>query len=553
MLNSVIRSKVYGEFTPEDQKYWFSIKNKAVSHHIDTLYYSIFLSDDDVNCSNPGLIALLKVLHEKKLEKQDNLSAEVEFYGMSVHSFGAQVAGGMYMNHLSYGDDFDVFITDYIPNKDTPRIQVQLRTRSLVLDGLYGAINKSYLLIIQFLSYYGLNVSEIAENRIDYAFHTNIIQDPMKMFSDEKLAYHLFSNFREAWKHLWLTRRRAKMFDLDYFALGSRRSNNVYFRIYSKVKEVIQKNYKGFFFKRWLDEGIISRYDEYVYRRAYELKSFKTGCLVGRIEWYLDFGSDKELKVQLRKLLETCNIKSDNNPRIESAIKGILPEPTTVLNFEFETKRKFYLKCAHFISCYDYKHKGHEDLKRLYKVLSLRREFIDKLMTEVVSFVKDNTDPDSPELDFWHRIRCTKIEDQPDKPILRAWYSYSNNLDLQRSKNSLARNIAGLSIIKRNEASESTFSEDIWEALTLLNDNDMQDIDKKVFENLEPFNYKDIQKRKSRQMKGLIHSTELESFNEDIYIPEALSRGSQILDFIASLESVTPDELIFDDEIEVID
>ena len=81
----------------------------------------------------------------------------------------------------------------------------------------------------------------------------------------------------------------------------------------------------------------------------------------------------------------------------------------------------------------------------------------------------------------------------------------------------------------------------------------MQDIDKKVFENLEPFNYKDIQKRKSRQMKGLIHSTELQSFNEDIYIPEALSQGSQILDFIASLESVTPDELIFDDEIEVVD
>ena len=130
--------------------------------------------------------------------------------------------------------------------------------------------------------------------------------------------------------------------DLDYTALGSRKSNNVYFRAYSKAKEVIQMNYKAFFFERWRDRGIISRYDQFVYEKAYELKSYKTGCLVGRIEWYLKFGSNDELKDDLQKLLKTCNINSDNNPRIEREIKGILPPPTVVLNLEFETKRKFY-------------------------------------------------------------------------------------------------------------------------------------------------------------------------------------------------------------------
>ena len=504
MHKAVKRSAIFNEFMPEEQEYWFSIKEKAVSHHVDTLYYSVFLQGDEVELRNAKIIKLLSDVRELKQVKLSNMSEEVQFFGMSVSAFGAAISGGMYMNHLSYAENFDVFISDYIPNTDTPRIQVQLRTRSLVLDGLHGAIESSYSFIKDMLDHYGLEIYEISENRIDYAFHTNLIQNPMEQFSDENLSQHLVTSFREVWKHVWITNRENEFFDLDYIAFGSRKSNHVFFRAYSKAKEVIQMNYKSFFFELWRERGIISRYDQFVYEKAYEMKSYKTGCLVGRIEWYLKYGSNEELKKKLDKLLKTCNINSDNNPRIEKEIKGILPPPTVVLNIEFETKRKFYLKLGEFIASYEFVYKGPEQLRRLHKVLSLRREIIDKLFTDTVSFTVDRTNVDSPEMDWWKRIRRVRIQDQPDKPVLDAWYTYSRNLDVRRNTRAFSGNLASLAMIQRNEASESTFSDDMWEAITLLNDNNVVGFDKGIFESVTPLSYKDIQKKKSRQLRSIL-------------------------------------------------
>jgi len=511
MLGVVARSKIFDEFTPDEQEFYFSIKEKAVEHHVDTLYYSVYIKDDQVQLQDERILEFLEQLRIVKDKKLANPSEEVTFFGFSVGAFGAAISAGMYMNRLSFGEDFDVFISDYIPNLTTPRIQVQLRTRSLVLDGLYGSIQKSFDLVEDLLLAFGLDIGEIVENRIDYAFHTNAIQKPMEMFSDDNLSKHLVTSFREVWKHTWITNQKDEFFDLDYIGLGSRKSNHVFFRAYAKAKEVVQQNYKGFFFEKWRERGLISRYDQFVYEKAYELKSFKTGCLVGRIEWYLRYGKDEDLKDKLSKLLKSCHVNSDNNPHIEKEIKGILPPPTVVLNLEFETKRKFYSKLDDFIAIYEYKHEGDIALERLHKVLSLRREIFNKLFTEVVRFVENRLDPKSKELDFWKRIRRVKIDDQPDKPTLDAWYSYSRNLDVRRAKKSFSSNLASLAMMQRNEASESSFSEDIWEAFTLLNDNHIINLTesrskvlKRVFKQITPSSYAAIQKRKSRQLKPVL-------------------------------------------------
>ena len=511
MLGVVERSEVFDEFTPEEQEFYFSIKEKAVSHHVDTLYYSVFIKGDEVEVRDRRIISFLENLREAKQHKLSRLDEEIDFFGLSVGAFGAAISAGMYMNRLSYGEDFDVFVSDYIPNLETPRILVQLRTRSLVLDGLYGAIQKSFDIVEDILLAFDLDVSEVVENRIDYAFHTNCIQKPMEMFSDESLEKHLVTTFREMWKHVWITSRKQDFFDLDYIALGSRKSNNIFFRAYAKAKEVVQLNYKGFFFEKWRSRGLISRYDQFVYEKAYELKSFKTGCLVGRIEWYLKYGKNEERKEKLLELLKSCNVNSDNNLQIEKEIKGVLPPPTVVLNLEFETKRKFYVKLDDFIGKYEYVHKSDPPLKRLHKVLSLRREIIEKLFTDVVLFVEDRLDLQSEEMDFWKRIRRVKIEDQPDKPLLDAWYSYSRNLDVRRAKRTFSSNLASLAMMQRNEASESLFSDDMWEALTLLNDNNKIDLSntyskkiKHAFEKIRPSSYTNIQKKKSRQLRSIL-------------------------------------------------
>ena len=145
MLGVVKRSSIFNEFTAEEQQKYFSIKEKAVSHHVDTLYYSVFLKDDDVNTTDYRINVLLEQLRERKQVKLNNVNEDIEFFGLSVGAFGAAVSAGLYMNRLSYEENFDIFISDYIPNKDTPRIQVQLRTRSLVEDNDLKVCSSIYL------------------------------------------------------------------------------------------------------------------------------------------------------------------------------------------------------------------------------------------------------------------------------------------------------------------------------------------------------------------------------------------------------------------------
>ena len=93
---------------------------------MDTLYYSVYIKGDEVQVRDERIMSFLEALHEAKQNKLMCASEEVNFLGFSVSAFGAAISAGMYMNRLSYGEDFDVFVSDYIPNLQTPRIQVQL-------------------------------------------------------------------------------------------------------------------------------------------------------------------------------------------------------------------------------------------------------------------------------------------------------------------------------------------------------------------------------------------------------------------------------------------
>ena len=538
MLNSVIRSSIFNEFTPEEQEYWFSIKEKAVSHHIDSLYYSVFIEHDKVTKEDTaysevlysGLGNLLLDLNTNLQSVVEHPGLEVKFHDLLVCKNGAAVANGLYGYHLSCGggseSDYDIFISKYLPNDDTPRIQVQLRTRSLVLDGLFAAIENSFEKVIEILSAYNLSVERVQENRIDYAFHTNVIQSPAVAFSDGKLSKHMVTSFREYMKHAWITKKAFGFFDLDYFALGSRRANNVFFRAYDKTKEVVQKNYKAFFFEMWRDRGLISEYDKYVYSRAYKLGSYKTGCLVGRIEWYLEFGKNAELKAELRKLLESCHIGSDNNPFMEKSIKGVLPPTTVVLNFEFETKRKFYLNNSVFFhgparDMKEYYLKFEERIKLpfrtalepLYRILKYRREIIEQLTSERLCFVEDNQAIEFKVCDFWERLRRVRIDDQPDKSKLELYRTYSQNLHGQLVARNLMSNVSSFSMFKRNSVEDASFGEDMWDVLTSLNDNDLKDEEsmfKAVLQGMHVDGYVDIRKRRARQLKHIVEKKKAE-------------------------------------------
>ncbi len=506
-LHSVERSKIFTEFSPEEQEKYFGIKGKKVSYHIDTLYYAVHLADDETDNESAGINNLIRCLADLKEKKQANPESELDFCGLTV----APTSFSIYQYHILLKENFDIFIAKNIPNNDTPRVCVQLRSRMLVLDGVSKAIEKSFEYVQIMLDTFGLAIKKVIENRIDYAFHTNLIQSSIEYFSDDYLIEHLKSKLRLFHK----IGNISDTVEINTFQLGDRGSNNVFFRAYNKTREVIEKNYKAFFFDIWLKDKLISEYDFFVLNVAFENRSFTTGLLLGRMKWYLLYGKDEQLKDELKKLIESCYVNADNAPQIEKKLKGLLPDITIIMNIEFQTKRRFYVSCENFIDEIIFNYEGKPELSRLYKVLSCQREICDYLTTNTVSFVENKGKRSEKMTDWWKRINSCKIK-YTHKAVLDLYREYDRHADLRRSVRRLKSCIAQFNILHRNSLEPSTFVADVSDVLAYFNDNDFYGFATSpgglppAFIDQE---YPEIQARKTRQYIGIIKT---ENGNEKI-------------------------------------
>lgn len=534
----VQRCRIYQEFDGEQQHQYFGISRDKSLHHIDTLYYAVFLNEvedildrqdrDDL----PGnLKQFIEHLREHKEWLKSSLGSTVE-WGNGLESVSKSFS--LYEFCVSLNECFDIFISSYLPTAETPRVVVQLRSRYLVLEGVKKAVEKSFDYLKKLLSPFGLLPVKVRENRIDYAFHTNLIQNPYKFFRDEELKKHLKTNLRIYQK----IGKIGSDITVDTFNLGNRKSNNVFFRAYNKAREVIELNYKSFFFDRWLQNQLISQFDYYVYQVAYELKSYRTGILVGRMKWYVEYGTDSKLKQELLDLIEKCFVKSDNCEAIEKKVHGVIPEPTMIVNIEFQTKRKFYTTCDEylnmFVPCSDIipqccgvdpnllvSYEADPSMFRLYTILDNAREFIDYLTGygNVVSFVKDNSlsmkdflEQGEPYQNWWNRIRHTPIEYSSDS-VLELYRTYDQKASIRRTKRLLEGQVARLSILKNSDTKDRSFQEDLADALCVLNDNDvsMFVLNPEYSGQKEPFDYRtEIRPRKARQLRGIVERGAIE-------------------------------------------
>lgn len=565
ILNSVKRSSVFNEFTPEEQDKWFSIKAQKTLHHIDTLYYSINLKEErvfDGQLEAPEILRLLKELSDLKQEKNEHIDREVEFRGLqfSLKHFS------IYSYCLTEPDMYDIFISEYVPNSDTPRIVVQLRTAALIMKGTQEAISESFMKIKSILDEFGLVIVDVNENRIDYAWHTNLIQNPNFFMSDQYLSKHLKSNMRNGMKHF-----DPQNFVYNYIAVGTRKSNNVFARIYDKTKEVIEEAYKAFFLERWRQNGLISEYDYYCLSYAYKCRSYTVGVLVGRCRWYLEYGKNEDRKNFIRYVLKKYDINSSNSKYIRKEIDGrkrriscedffneccaaryqdddgerfdadreydpsddkhiaeaekcsvtldcLLPPTTVILNFEYQTKRHFYRSLDKMIAGIS----AESEIPyfcRIYTILRLEKQICDYLtgVGSTMSFVRDRNNidrkllkehPEEVYTDFWWRLRNTKISGSEDVTLLR---QYSRHSDIERYRRKIIGNIAALSmLLNKSTDVKTSYTENVTDVLCYLNDNDMKaDMlmvsgttgEQYVFENKE---YADLHKRKARMMKNRV-------------------------------------------------
>lgn len=508
MISKEIKaSPVFGEFSPEEQDRYFNLSREKVCAHVDTLYYSVSIFGDS-NDPSPGVSGLLDTLKTEKVKKSLYPAQNVDIFGLSLEA----TRFVHYEYCLRAEEKFDIFISSILPNEFTPRIVVQLRSRFLVQYGACQAICRSFQYVEEILHSFGLDASEVKENRLDYAFHTNLVQNPYKFFSDHMLIQKLKSKLRMYHK----VGNIGKRIDIDYVSFGNRRSNDIFVRIYNKSREVVEKNYKAFFIDKWFKDKLINEYDHYVYTKAYELKSYETGVLIGRIDWYLEHGSNDTVKDELKAVRESSYVKSDNIDQLRRKVDKYLPPVTLIMNVEYQTKRKFYSSLDEWIDThqksyikdgqYGFYPSGDLPLFRLFSILSLRSEICDYLTGTSLCFVDNKGTKNEKYSYWWRRIHECYIEEY-DKRIVDLWRTHEHHADIEKTKRRICGTVASMSILKNNGFKNVTFMEDVSDVLCTLNDNDFYgfapDPSTGVVPVIEPPFYRDLKVRKERQYRTI--------------------------------------------------
>jgi hypothetical protein len=466
-LIDVTRTGFYNELNEIEREKYFSIKKDKYLPNIDNLYYVVFLENDDKDNPPNGVLELidkLQYLREKVINAQKNL-----YYDENEYLIVKRIRYSIYDFCIGVNGFFDMFICSNIYTNDTPRIVVQLRADDLWTVGEYESLDNSLTVVKSFLEPFGLNVKFTRENRIDFAYHTNSIQNPKKFFSDKCLEDECCTSLRIFTKH---GQKRGNKLKIEYLSLGNRKSNNIFFRSYDKITEVIDKKYKEFFINLWYENNLINFYDKFVYSYAYERKSVAS-IVKGKMQFYIEYGKNDNLKKQYKELL---NNKSTNYEYLNKLIDGFLPECTLIMNCEFQTMRKFYYYGDNIINTLPID-KGHlhEELERVYKVIDNRKIFLDYLTSEVVSFRRRNYNPKDDEKkiykNFWYRLRKVKLKNNYSCDYSR---DYSLGLNEERVLKSLKSNLATYSLYK---GSDGDFNNDMSLLLNVLNDNTIIDFD----------------------------------------------------------------------------
>lgn len=480
----ISQCKIFPEFTKQQQQKYFSTCFGKVVHNIDTLYYSVKLSED----REQGICNMVSFLSELTERAKKGVEKEIAVGDMAFFPFRFSI----YEYCLRLENMFDIFFSSYLPNKDTPRCVVQLRSVGLWIDGVKPLIERSLKALSGFLARFGLKIVSVSENRIDYAYHTNMIQNTTKYFSDRNMLKSLRTSLEIYHK----VGNIGRVIDVDYLSLGNRKSNNVFFRAYNKTREVIEKNYKGFFIDLWHRHRLISDYDKWCLERAYMSESYNA-LLVARIDWYLEFGTNEELKVELRNLRKSCYTKSDNSSYISEHIDGVLPKVTLICNIEFQTKRKFYYTMDDFIGALPCSVPPLDVRRRLFQIIENPKPFLDYLTSNTVKFVSG-----ADFASWWKRIRSVKLESSSDERLCR---DYARNLDREKLKKRIVGAVASNSVYT-HACNDNGFTEDVSDMICLLNDNDVCSavIDFSTGEILD-FRYRDyetVKKRKNRQLKA---------------------------------------------------
>lgn len=476
---------IYNEFDEVENAYWFDFKKKKFLHNIDTFYYSVKFKQDFTADSKDLNVKRFRRHFEgiaSMWEKLNDYSSGVSFYLPELPgtlNYKPFTYAGWYNICLECPEYFDIFFAPKVPHSQddgdsvTCECVVQIRSYMLWMYGVKLAYERSFEYVKAIAQHFGLDIEFTQENRIDYCWHSNYLKSPEKFFTPENFYKMRVDRFKDALIHT--SKKGSEDFEIDYLSIG-KRSDKVFIRIYLKSKEVVEKGYKPWFFKVWLLNGLINRYDFYCYEYAFLKHSWKSLDL-GRLQYYAEFGRQKHYVEKCKRILAgEEDISPDSLRRLADLLT---PAVNLIMNVEFQTMRK-HTKSYQLIPFFDNSDKLTS--RRIYDYLDNRKLICDYLTSKVFRLVEPHeagvNDSNKSRRDycaFWKALRMCKLTDtfvpEEDQALVR---TYTRKLNSEVVKSRAVKAAITYGIYTRGINGDSPLR-DCMEALCMLNDNDMED------------------------------------------------------------------------------
>lgn len=501
-LRVLEKTQIYREFDEVENSYWFDFKKSKFLHNIDTFYYSVKFEQDFTYDSKDESVIRFRKYFERlyhEIDKADVFGSCVTFYvpgldsQLNVKPF---TYAGWFNICLECPDYFDIFFAPKVPHsKDneksvTCECVVQIRSYMLWMYGVKEAYEKSFEYIKTIAAYFHLDIAYTQENRIDYCWHSNYLQNPAKFFNPEDFHKMRVDRFKDALYHT--SKKGSQDYEIDYLAMG-KRSDKVFIRIYLKSKEVVEKGYKPWFFKVWLFNGLINRFDLYCYEFAFMKHSWKALDLA-RITFYSEYGRDKQLLDKCKAIIAgELQLTADE---LKAFADRITPSINLVMNVEYQTMRK-HTKTYQLLPFFDNNDKLTS--KRIYDFLDNRKLICDYLTSKVFRLVEpyepgvnDSNKSRRDYCAFWKALRSCKITDcfipEDDRTLVRT-YTRKLNSEVVKSRAIKAAVTYGI-YVKGINSSDPL--QDCIEALCMFNDNDMEDALRYKTKKIRQFNEEEL-------------------------------------------------------------
>ena len=455
----------------------FELKQKKFLHNIDTFYYSVKLANDFTKDSKDAACLAVREYFSDSANIRNNYEYCVPFtipnneIPLNLRPFRF---AGYYDIDLECPEFFDIFIARTVPpggsdgeKSVTPEIIVQLRSYLLWQYGVTKSFEYSYSVVEAFCSYFNLTIEEVKENRVDYCWHSNYLQNPEKFFRIDNFVKMQVSHYRRV-RYDYQFKPNDE-YEGDYVALG-KRSDKCFVRIYLKSKEVVEQGYKPWFFKEWVLNGLICRYDYAIYEACFKKQDWNY-VNMARLEYYLENGKNEEHKKKIRQIKDGILTMSDD--ALQKFADGLTPRVTLVMNVEFQTTRRV-TKTYELLPRKDRSDKG--VVRRIYDYIDNRPLITEYLTKSTLRLVERGTDSNKSRCEdcaFWKALRSCRFVDVKKAPKdLKLIRNYTRNMNKQLVKKRML-NAAVTYSLYENGINENSILDDAAQVLLSLNDNDI--------------------------------------------------------------------------------